>query len=347
MNPSPNPNSVFIVDGHNLLNRAWYAIRQDMSNKEGTPTKGVYGFLQSLLAAFDQNTPHYCIVVWDGAEGGRWRRTLFPEYKAQRREKLDKDLDAFADKDLFKTQFPLIKHLLRLMGIAQCEVKYEEADDVIAWLVDSALNEIPRSGEQNLHVKILSNDQDLLQLCSSERGHIVQVNMPDHKNPGKYIQWTEEYFETEKGFRPRYWPDYRAISGDTSDGLPGIPGIGSVGATALIRHQPRGSRLHEIYDFCRDQAKPKTIHHKFLANYESAILQRRLSYLGKEPHLFSYYWTDWQNTWIGMRRADESDILDYMANTLGWNVTHTQTLWPLSSLENYWKKFHATQNSNS
>lgn len=108
-----------VIDGNSLMHRAYHALTP-MSNTKGVPTNAVYGFMNMLLKVIDEEAPQYLLVAFD-MHAPTFRHKQYPEYKAGRRPTPD-DLRA---------QFPLIKELLRKMGIAVCEQEGYEADDML------------------------------------------------------------------------------------------------------------------------------------------------------------------------------------------------------------------------
>ena len=82
------------IDGNSLMHRAYYAL-PNMTNKAGTPTGALHGFLSMLLKLVDMR-PDYLLVAFD-MPIKTFRHEKYADYKAGRRETPD---------DL-RTQFPL------------------------------------------------------------------------------------------------------------------------------------------------------------------------------------------------------------------------------------------------
>ena len=55
---------LYLVDGANLVFRAFYAIR-GLSNSKGFPTNALYGFAQMLLKLIKDEDPTHLAVVFD------------------------------------------------------------------------------------------------------------------------------------------------------------------------------------------------------------------------------------------------------------------------------------------
>ena len=90
------------IDGNSLMHRAYYAL-PNMTNKAGTPTGALHGFLSMLLKLVDMR-PDYLLVAFD-MPIKTFRHEKYADYKAGRRETPD---------DL-RTQFPLLQELLKKM----------------------------------------------------------------------------------------------------------------------------------------------------------------------------------------------------------------------------------------
>src|SRR5512138_366257 len=87
------PPILYLIDGHALAYRAYYAITMGTSDRlqtsSGEPTAGVLGFANVLLRLLEQERPEYMAVAFD--TGKTFRDTIFSEYKATR-AKMPEDL---------------------------------------------------------------------------------------------------------------------------------------------------------------------------------------------------------------------------------------------------------------
>ncbi|MDQ2730116.1 MAG: DNA polymerase I [Armatimonadota bacterium] len=207
------PETLYLIDGHAQIFRAYYAIRGGMrSARTGEPTHAVYGFAGMLLKLFSQFHPHYVVVAID-VSGKTFRDDLFPEYKGTRNA-TPEDLTA---------QVPRILELVELFGVPIVGVPGLEADDVIATiteriLADTALNDV--------NIRIVSKDKDLEQLLGD------RVTMFDiHTDTTIDTAWLLE----NKGIRPEQVVDVLALTGDTVDNVPGVEGVGPKTAAQLIQ----------------------------------------------------------------------------------------------------------------
>jgi len=204
---SDGPPRVVLVDGTNALYRAFFAPMADLRAPDGTPTKAVLVFTNMLLKALREESPDYCVVVFD-ARGKTFRHDAYAEYKAGR-DAQPEDLSA---------QIPLAREIVAALELPILEVPRFEADDVIATLVKNA----PADAD----VLVLSTDRDLMQLVGE------RVHLEDGIRARRY---TPEEVEKRFGVPPEKVLDFRALVGDKSDNIPGVRGIGEKGAAQLIR----------------------------------------------------------------------------------------------------------------
>ncbi len=199
--------TLYLLDASSFIYRSYFAL-PPLSTKEGFPTGAIYGFLRMILAIMKSERPEYLAVVFDFPAPTR-REEVFKEYKAGRP----------AMPDPLKVQIPVIKKLLKLMGIPILEKKGYEADDLIAVLAR-------RFSERGFRVKIYTPDKDMLQVVSDK----VTVVNP--------VNW--EVFDPDKvrrkfGVPPEKIPDYLALVGDKVDNIEGVKGIGPKTAMDVIQ----------------------------------------------------------------------------------------------------------------
>ena len=55
---------ILIIDGNSLINRAFFAV-PGLTNKEGTPTNALYGFLQMFQKLMADYVPTHITVAFD------------------------------------------------------------------------------------------------------------------------------------------------------------------------------------------------------------------------------------------------------------------------------------------
>ena len=211
-----NRKTLLLIDGSNVLNRAYYATRLDKNNimktSDGRYVNGIYAFMQMMHHYINQFNPSHFSICFD--EGKSWRKEIYPEYKNTRKETPGE----------LKHQFDLLKGILRRIGVKTFSDQEYEADDFISTLKHRFLSVYP-----NGTVIIISNDKDLLQLIDKNTKVVARKKRVD-------VIYTPEQFESEyPGLQPKQIIDLKAIEGDASDNIKGIPGIGEAGALKLIQ----------------------------------------------------------------------------------------------------------------
>ena len=214
-----HPNDrVLLIDGLNIFLRA-FAVNGSL-NEKGVPVGGIMGFMKSLAFAIREMDPTRVVVVYDGAGGSKRRRKINPNYKSQRVPKRVTKFDAFNsledEKEAMKIQFRRLLSYLELLPIDVYSVDHVEADDVIAYIAQNALEN---------EVIIMSADQDFLQLVNDR----IVVWSPNKK---KY--YTKEQIFTEYGIPAHNFLMYKFLMGDKSDNLEGIKGLGPKKMTKVL-----------------------------------------------------------------------------------------------------------------
>lgn len=142
------PNDVkrlVVIDGHNLLFRAFYAVTALMT-RDGIHTNAVYGFMRMFLKILHELKPTHIAVALD-APGATFRHISYEGYKAQRERAPES----------FREQVELLKELLSLMGVEVWQVQGYEADDLMATVAKVA-------AEEGVEVYLVTGDMDVLQL---------------------------------------------------------------------------------------------------------------------------------------------------------------------------------------
>src|SRR5437868_40741 len=164
------PETLYLIDGHAQIFRAYYAIRGGMrSPVTGEPTHAVFGFTGMLLKLLSQFRPHYVVVAID-APGKTFRDDLYgqyreirlaaeaPEVPAGRVERAEVEqaeatlvLPPIERHDQYKgtreatpddliAQVPRIFEVIEGFGIPILGVSGLEADDVIATITQRILD---------------------------------------------------------------------------------------------------------------------------------------------------------------------------------------------------------------
>jgi DNA polymerase-1 len=234
---------IYLIDGSSICYRSFFAIR--LSTSWGFPTGAIYGFFQTLKKIMSKYNPEYIGICFDVSRK-TFRQDKFKEYKIKRPPL----------PDALKTQIPIIKKLIKYLGISIIEKEGFEADDIIATLVERAIRD-------NLSVVIVSSDKDIYQLLDDKK--VVIYNPNQEKIIG------EKEFISEFGFSPPLIIDYLSLVGDSVDNIPGAKGIGKVTASQLVKDF---GTIENIFE-CLDKI-PSKVKNILLENKENIFLSKEL-----------------------------------------------------------------------
>ncbi|MBU2222107.1 MAG: hypothetical protein KJ722_05755, partial [Candidatus Omnitrophica bacterium] len=202
-----NP-KLFLIDAMAFCYRAYYAV-SGLTTSFGQPTNAVFGFVNMLNKILKDKNPEYIAACFDVSRE-TFRQKKFAEYKVQRP----------AMPDGLSSQIPLIKEIIRAMGIIIFEKEGFEADDIIATLAVKAV-------KKGLNVVVVSSDKDMLQLV----GEKIKVFNP-YKDEGVILD--EKHVLERFKVAPERITDIISLMGDSADNIPGVPGIGEKTAIELI-----------------------------------------------------------------------------------------------------------------
>ncbi|MDR2431955.1 MAG: DNA polymerase I [Candidatus Margulisbacteria bacterium] len=203
----------YLIDGHSLAYRAFFALPPTMSTTDGQPTNAVYGFSKILFGLIEEKTPAALAVAFDLPQP-TFRHELYGEYKAQR----------LPSPEEFRSQVPLLKSILRVAGIPIFEAAGYEADDVLGTLSRKAVG-------AGYNAIIVTGDRDALQLVDEH----TRVLMPQKGMSEAKEFDTAAVADKYSGLKPAQIVDLKALMGDASDNIPGIPGVGEKTAIALLQ----------------------------------------------------------------------------------------------------------------
>ena len=235
---------LFLIDGHSLLYRAYYAIK-GLSNSQGFPTNAIFGFLSMLKKLQEKEAPSHLGIVFD-AKGPTIRHEAFQAYKANRKPMPD---------DL-AVQIPVLKNILEAMHIPIVVYEKYEADDVLGSLAKQA-------SAKKIHAVLVSTDKDLYQLVDESTTLY---------NPAKEIHMDKKAVEEHFGVLPSQVVDVLALWGDPSDNVPGVPGVGEKTSKALVR---QFRTLENMLNNIDQISKPPT-RKKIEENLDQLELSRQL-----------------------------------------------------------------------
>jgi 5'-3' exonuclease len=201
------------VDGNSLVHRSFHALAATgMRSVAGEPMWAVRGLLTQLVAAVERIGPAAVVVGFDDPDVSA-RRQRWPQYKANRVEKLDSLVQ----------QLTLAAAVLGELGIHVVTPAGLEADDVLASAARHALD----TGGKTV---IMTSDRDSFALIDQHTSVLRIINGGVEASP---LLSPSRLF-TMLGVTPSQYRDFAALRGDPSDNLPGVRGIGPKTAAKLL-----------------------------------------------------------------------------------------------------------------
>lgn len=243
-----------IIDGNNIMFRSYYALPK-LANFEGVVSNGVFGFCNILVKIIKEVKPKYIAVAFDSAKKN-FRHELFPEYKGQRGP---------VEEDLI-SQLPILKDLLRKMGVTVVEQPGLEADDLIGCL--------SRQFTETENI-ILTADKDCLQLINDNN-----TVMQPKKGVTEAEMIDAPALKEKMGLTPLQVIDYKGLAGDSSDNIPGVKGVGDKTAVDLLSKYGSVEGVYENIDKISGKLKEKLEKDK-----ENAFLCKKLATIVTDKHL--------------------------------------------------------------
>lgn len=238
---------LLVLDGNSIINRAFYGIKL-LSTKSGIYTNAVYGFLNILLKLKEISQPDAIGVAFD-VHAPTFRHKKYDEYKAGRH----------AMPDELRMQMPILKDILKSLGIKTVECEGWEADDILGTLAQAC-----RSAGNECF--IATGDRDSLQLAHGG----VKVLLA-HTKSGRPVTdiYDENTVMEEYGVTPAELIQVKALQGDSSDNIPGVAGVGAKTALNLIQ---RFHNIDYIYENLDEIDIKKGVREKLARDKDKAYL---------------------------------------------------------------------------
>ena len=219
---------LLIVDAPSLLYRAFFALPRSISDRDGKPVNALLGTTNLLLREAEEHRPR-AVVLCFGPDAARYRTELYEPYHADRPPVPDELAPQFAGALDFFAAF----------GWTSVIDDEFEADDVMGSLAKA---EEKAAGEALL----MTGDRDLFQ-CVTDRVKVLYVRTGIR---GAELVDAAEV-KRRYGIPPELVPDFIALRGDPSDGIPGAKGVGEKTAADLLRR--RGSLEAAIENAVRER----------------------------------------------------------------------------------------------
>ena len=249
-----NKKRVLIIDALNAYLRAYIVDPSISAN--GQPIGGLKGFIKILQKLVRDTRPEEIVIVWDGPNGSRKRKSMDSNYKAGRKPiRLNRAFHNLTDDQEMQNkvwqQSRLIEYINE-MPIIQVMLPEIEADDVISYITSME----NYSGWQKV---IVSNDKDFMQLCDGE----TILFRPTEKEIMSMNTISENI-----GIHPTNMALARAIAGDASDNLKGVRGAGlaTIAKRLPFLKESRTASIDDVIDYCNETEQKQ----KFYSNVVEA-----------------------------------------------------------------------------
>jgi 5'-3' exonuclease len=206
------PRPLLAVDAPFLLYRSFFALPDSIKGADDHAVNALLGGANALLRIATDRDPR-AIVVCFGAEAAHYRVELYPPYHADRPPV----------PDALAWQFDQAPRFFEALGWTEETSSGLEADDLLGSL---ASVEADAGGE----TLIVTGDRDMYQ-CVSERVRVLYLK----SGISGFEEVDADEVERRYGIPPELVPDFIALRGDPSDGLPGAPGVGPKTAAELLK----------------------------------------------------------------------------------------------------------------
>src|SRR5262245_61047689 len=210
MSPAP-VRPLLVVDGDSLAHRAYHALPKSFRRAGGRPGNALLGFSNFMLRLWQSEEPRAVLVGWDSLDTPTYRHELFAGYQAGR-----------VFDDALLEQLDLLPELVRAFGFAAAKAPGYEADDFLA----AAVRKEEKRGAQSL---VVTSDRDAFQLASD-----VTTILQPTRGVSELARIGPAEVRERYGVAPEQVPDFIALRGDPSDGMPGARGVGPKTAASLL-----------------------------------------------------------------------------------------------------------------
>jgi 5'-3' exonuclease len=225
---------LLVVDTPSLLYRAFFALPSSIKGLDGRPVNGLLGCANLVLQAVETHAPR-AVVLCNGAEAAHYRTAAFTGYHAAREPMPEK----------LVWQWEVAPAFFAAFGWTHAVTADLEADDLLGAF---AAAETAAGGTALL----FTGDRDMFQCVSPS----VRVLYPGAKGGPTVVDEAE--VRRRYGIEPGQVPDFIALRGDPSDGLPGAKGVGEKTAATLLTHYGSLEALLEVAATDGDLSGPLT-----------------------------------------------------------------------------------------
>ena len=222
------PAPLLLCDTPGLLYRGFFALPDSIKGAEGRPVNALVGSVNMTLWCIEKYKPR-AVVMCFGQESADYRTEAYPDYHAARPPMPD---------DL-AWQWERAPALYEALGWTVLGHENLEADDLMGSF--AAIETEARRRVADPHRATAT--------CSSAPTTSVTILLQKARQQGPDEVGPDQVREIY-GIDPSQVPDFIALRGDPSDGLPGAKGIGAKTAGDLLRR--KGDLDHVILGAIRE-----------------------------------------------------------------------------------------------
>jgi 5'-3' exonuclease len=205
------PGPLLVIDAPSLLFRGFFALPKSITDGDGHPVNALLGTANMTLRVVEEHQPR-AVVMCFGPDAARYRVELYDGYHADRPPVPDE----------LQWQWARTREFFEAFGWVVSHTEDYEADDLLG---SYARAEADAGGR----ALVLTGDRDMYQ-CASDSVTVLYVKTGSGIEPVDPAEVKRRY-----GVPPERVPDFIALRGDPSDGLPGAKGIGEKTAADLLQ----------------------------------------------------------------------------------------------------------------
>jgi DNA polymerase-1 len=199
------------VDAPSILFRSFFALPKSITDGDGHAVNALLGTANMVLRVVDDYSPR-AVVMCFGPDAAPYRVELYPGYHAAR-PPVPEEL---------AWQFARTSEFFEAFGWVVAHDDSVEADDLLG---SYASTETDAGGS----ALVLTGDRDMYQ-CATDSVTVLYV-----KTGTGIVEVGREDVVRLYGVLPEQVPDFIALRGDPSDGLPGAKGIGEKTAASILQ----------------------------------------------------------------------------------------------------------------
>ena len=225
------PRPLLAVDAPSMLFRAFYALPDSIVGPDGKPVNALLGTANLIVREVEKHEPR-AVVLCFGPDAAFYRTELYPSYHAEREAAMPDDLSP---------QFAACRDFFEAFGWTVATSDDLEADDLLGTYAK-------REAEADGRALLMTGDRDMYQ-CAGKRVTVLYVKTGTKGSEEVGPAEVRERY----GVDPEQVPDFIALRGDPSDGLPGAKGVGPKTAAELLQ---RHGSLEAILDNAIRERRP-------------------------------------------------------------------------------------------